>query len=143
MFPRYILLSLLTATVMLLLMAEHAKAYDEPYCREFTRDIRVGGKIQEGYGTACMQPDGAWKIVAEDGQTLPNPVPFQDNSYLLKRRMYETPDGYSSQRYGYSPSRVNIDFGFYDYDYDYHRHQRNRWHNERNWRHHQRHGGGH
>jgi surface antigen len=33
------------------------------YCREFTQTITVGGQTQEGYGTACRQPDGSWKIV--------------------------------------------------------------------------------
>ena len=32
------------------------------YCREYTQTIVVGGKKQEGYGTACRQPDGSWKI---------------------------------------------------------------------------------
>ncbi len=31
------------------------------YCREFTHQIKVDGKTQEGYGTACRQPDGSWK----------------------------------------------------------------------------------
>ena len=40
------------------------KTYQEngQYCREFTHQINVGGKTQEGYGTACRQPDGSWKI---------------------------------------------------------------------------------
>ncbi len=33
------------------------------YCREYTQKIIVGGKTQEGHGTACRQPDGSWKIV--------------------------------------------------------------------------------
>ncbi len=33
------------------------------YCREFQSEIIVGGKKEEGYGTACRQPDGSWKIV--------------------------------------------------------------------------------
>ncbi len=33
------------------------------YCREFTQQIIVAGKTQNGYGTACRQPDGSWKIV--------------------------------------------------------------------------------
>ncbi len=33
------------------------------YCREFTQQITVAGKTQQGYGTACRQPDGTWKIV--------------------------------------------------------------------------------
>lgn len=32
------------------------------YCREFTQTINVGGKTEDAYGTACRQPDGAWKI---------------------------------------------------------------------------------
>ena len=33
------------------------------YCREFQQTITVGGKTEKAYGTACRQPDGAWKIV--------------------------------------------------------------------------------
>lgn len=32
-------------------------------CREFRQTIVVGGQTQEGYGTACRQVDGSWKIV--------------------------------------------------------------------------------
>jgi surface antigen len=34
------------------------------YCREFTQTINVGGdsQPQQGYGKACRQPDGTWKI---------------------------------------------------------------------------------
>ncbi|MGB5948470.1 MAG: RT0821/Lpp0805 family surface protein [Parvibaculum sp.] len=34
------------------------------YCREFQQTIYVGGKQERGYGTACQQPDGSWKIVS-------------------------------------------------------------------------------
>ena len=33
------------------------------YCREYQQTIYVGGKQQSGYGTACQQPDGTWKVV--------------------------------------------------------------------------------
>lgn len=33
------------------------------YCREYQTAATVGGKIQHAYGTACRQPDGAWKIM--------------------------------------------------------------------------------
>jgi surface antigen len=33
------------------------------YCREYRTTADVGGKQQQVYGTACRQPDGAWKIV--------------------------------------------------------------------------------
>jgi surface antigen len=32
-------------------------------CREYQQTITVGGRTQEGYGTACRQPDGSWRIV--------------------------------------------------------------------------------
>jgi surface antigen len=32
------------------------------YCREYQTSISVGGRTQNGYGTACRQPDGSWKI---------------------------------------------------------------------------------
>lgn len=34
------------------------------YCREFQQSVTVGGRSEEAYGTACMQPDGAWEIVS-------------------------------------------------------------------------------
>lgn len=34
------------------------------YCREFQQEITVGGNQVDGYGTACRQPDGSWKITA-------------------------------------------------------------------------------
>jgi surface antigen len=33
------------------------------YCREFQQTIVVGGKQEQGFGRACQQPDGSWKIV--------------------------------------------------------------------------------
>jgi len=32
-------------------------------CREFQQEITVGGESENAYGTACLQEDGAWKIV--------------------------------------------------------------------------------
>ena len=33
-----------------------------PTCREYTAPVRVGGRIVDSYGTACLQPDGSWRI---------------------------------------------------------------------------------
>lgn len=39
-------------------------AYEEPgYCREYTRNVRVGGRLVQSYGQACQQPDGTWHIM--------------------------------------------------------------------------------
>ena len=43
-----------------------AKAYTDrqgAYCREYTQIIVVGDQEEKGYGTACRQPDGQWKII--------------------------------------------------------------------------------
>jgi surface antigen len=32
------------------------------YCREFQQTIQVGGQVERGYGTACRQPDGSWRV---------------------------------------------------------------------------------
>jgi len=33
------------------------------YCREYQQTVIIDGKQERGYGTACRQPDGSWKIV--------------------------------------------------------------------------------
>lgn len=40
-----------------------AYEFDGSYCREYTQTIIIGGEKETGYGTACRQPDGSWKIV--------------------------------------------------------------------------------
>jgi hypothetical protein len=39
------------------------RSTDGQYCREYQQAVTVGGQSQQAYGTACMQPDGAWRIV--------------------------------------------------------------------------------
>ncbi|WP_206378351.1 RT0821/Lpp0805 family surface protein [Sneathiella limimaris] len=34
------------------------------YCREFRQTIEIGGRLEEGYGTACRQEDGSWQIMS-------------------------------------------------------------------------------
>jgi surface antigen len=34
------------------------------YCREFTQTVRIGGRTERAYGTACRQPDGSWQIAS-------------------------------------------------------------------------------
>jgi len=33
------------------------------YCREYQSTIRVGGRLQPSYGTACLGDDGDWRVV--------------------------------------------------------------------------------
>jgi len=36
---------------------------DGQYCREYQSTVSVGGQPQPSYGTACLQPDGSWRVV--------------------------------------------------------------------------------
>lgn len=36
---------------------------DGRQCREFQQQVTIGGKKQDAYGTACLQPDGTWEVV--------------------------------------------------------------------------------
>lgn len=45
-----------------------APAYERSpgqYCREYQQTVRIGGRSEEAYGTACRQPDGTWQIVSQ------------------------------------------------------------------------------
>lgn len=33
------------------------------YCREYSGPVRIGGRIEQSYGTACLMPDGSWQIM--------------------------------------------------------------------------------
>ncbi len=35
---------------------------DGRYCREYDATVRIGGRLQPAYGTACLASDGAWHI---------------------------------------------------------------------------------
>lgn len=36
---------------------------EERYCREYYGPVRIGGRVQQAYGNACLQPDGSWEVV--------------------------------------------------------------------------------
>ena len=38
---------------------------DGRQCREFQQNVTIGGREEEAYGTACMQPDGTWQVVRQ------------------------------------------------------------------------------
>ncbi len=41
----------------------YANQQDGTYCRQYSQEIRIAGRVHESYGTACLQPDGSWRIV--------------------------------------------------------------------------------
>ncbi|WP_119420964.1 hypothetical protein [Desertibaculum subflavum] len=33
------------------------------HCREYQANLNIGGAVQPSYGTACLQPDGTWRLM--------------------------------------------------------------------------------
>ena len=87
-------------------------------CREFTAPIRVGSVEREGYGRACEQPDGSWRIVAPaaDAQQTPQHTTTYTTNY------YPYPYyGYPYYGYPYYPPFFGFGLGFASF------HHRHRW----------------
>lgn len=79
----------------------------DEYCREYTRTIQIGGRIQEGYGTACLMPDGDWQVRNEQVRsTVQYYQPAQGVVYYPQQTAY----------YRQQPVRVV----FYDNDRRWH-----------------------
>jgi hypothetical protein len=36
------------------------------FCREYQSTMTIGGRPQPVFGTACLQPDGSWRIVSQE-----------------------------------------------------------------------------
>lgn len=77
----------------------HQAVADELYCREFTQTFTIAGETQQGYGTACLQADGAWKIVKQENISLQtsskeNTAPLQVKEefvYIVPKTVLVTP----------------------------------------------------
>jgi len=83
-------------------------------CREFITTITIAGKAQQGYGTACRQPDGTWQIVDTSSQSnvasAPPPPPPPPTTYV-----YSPPAYY----YAYPPSFFGPYHIFLSFSYVY------------------------
>jgi hypothetical protein len=64
---RKIILLTALATFPIIGGATKAQAADNEYCREYTKTVRIGGRTEQAYGTACYRPDGSWEIVDLEG----------------------------------------------------------------------------
>jgi hypothetical protein len=136
-------------------------------CREFVTTITIAGRSEQGYGTACRQPDGSWHLAAGNrGASVVRTVPPQViyapavPPRVVYRRYYYDP-WYDPWGYpwgvGYYPP-ISLSFGWFHYGghrghhpvYRGHRgHYRGTWshrgHHRGDWGHrgHHRSGGGH
>ncbi len=60
-------------------------------CREFIQTIIIGDREEQGYGTACRQPDGSWQIVAPGQQSARAPQPSKVYVHTPANRYYAYP----------------------------------------------------
>jgi surface antigen len=75
-------------------------------CREFVTTITIGGRQEQGYGTACRQPDGAWQIVSSAQPTLSSPPAQTTIAYAPPPQYYYYPSGF------YDAQPIYLSFGF-------------------------------
>jgi len=76
-------------------------------CREFITNIIIAGQEEQGYGTACRQPDGSWQL-ARDITRSAAPAPPQVRTYFVE----PPPVYYAYPRGFYGPTRIYLSFGY-------------------------------
>jgi hypothetical protein len=108
------------------------------YCREYQQMVVVAGRQQESYGTACMQPDGSWKILpsnveqqadVDDIEYIEPPRYVSQPVYVVPPPIYYQPEPYYNRphRYPYARSGFSVEFGsggHYRHGYGGHYHRR-------------------
>ncbi len=75
-------------------------------CREFITTISIGGEQQQGYGTACRQPDGTWQIVSDRLPATSTAVKRPTYVYRPAERYYVYPHAY------YNPYPIYFSFSW-------------------------------
>lgn len=75
-------------------------------CREFIKTIIIGEKEEQGYGTACRQPDGSWQIVSAQQPASPPPQPGTVYVHTPVDRYY----AYPAEVYSRFP--IYLSFGY-------------------------------
>jgi hypothetical protein len=68
--------------------------------RVLTDKVRIGGQPQASYGTACLQPDGTWRIVAPASSA---PQTVYQTTVAQVPYVYPTPYAYPAPYPYYSP----------------------------------------
>ncbi len=75
-------------------------------CREFVTTITIGDQEEQGYGTACRQPDGSWQLVAEAEAEETQTAPPPQVEYRPATEYYAYPSGF------YGPYNIYLSFGY-------------------------------
>jgi hypothetical protein len=79
-------------------VAAQQPALAQQGCREFNTPVTVGGQQQQAYGTACLQPDGSWRIEQHVADQPPQTYVVSPQVY----RAYYPPD-YVTDPWFYGP----------------------------------------
>jgi hypothetical protein len=128
-----------------------AEVRAEEYCREYTKNVYIGGRTEQAYGTACYRPDGSWEIVdlegSDYGRNQVRDVMYQDlqNDYrrtpyreVVVRERYSKPyySHYKKANY-YEP--IVFNFGYRDRDHDRDKYYKKQKYNKAKYNRHDRH----
>jgi len=77
-------------------------------CREFVTTIIIADQEEQGYGTACRQPDGNWALVADPDQRVTTIPPVSTRSYIT-----QPPIAYYAYPYGFfGSSNIYLSFDY-------------------------------
>lgn len=88
------------------------------YCREYTQDVTIGGAARSSYGTACQQPDGAWKIITTDVPQEETRVEYVSEPQYISPPQYVVPPvAYYEPRPYYAPYPVFFGASYSNYRY--------------------------
>src|ERR1043166_6571846 len=74
---------------------------DDPYCREYTRDVKIGGYIEKAFGTACQMPDGSWQLQPDQSS------PGAHGVRTVRREVIVDEDDYYPDRH-YAPVLIIV-----------------------------------
>lgn len=102
------------------------------YCREFTKDVYVGGRLQQAYGTSCLQPDGAW-LITQQPTVQQQPITYVQPVTYVQQPVQYYPTSYYERPY-YRPSVFNVNFSSRNYGYRNH-HRGHGYHYSRGYNH--------
>lgn len=104
-------------------------------CREYTKNINIGGRVQQAYGKACLQEDGTWRIVSGDDEIINEQIDiYNDEPQIIQnnitqyRVIDERPLNHSSISFV-----LGNGFSHWGHNRNWSNHHRNDWRNNRKW----------
>jgi surface antigen len=91
------------------------------YCREFTTQVYVGGRLEEAYGTACRMPDGSWQIQDQVAEVARGPRHEPAPVYVVHEPVYRHGPPPWAPAYGHRARYTYYYYPAYQVYFDIHR----------------------